>query len=148
MKQVEGLPATSETASCHPCILRVVRKYLPTDPSSASVNPSGIPSPRRSRVCSRSHLNRCLSNRSRLHLPQSLSTCFTKERNPQSSGHLVSSRTQNQSPARSLLPSRFRSKIPKEPNHKPNPRNDRTVPSLDQLFTTGEFITIVSTRKL
>jgi hypothetical protein len=37
---------------------------------------------------------------------------------------------------------------PKEPDHKPKPRNERTVLSLDQLFTTGEFITIDSTGKL
>ena len=38
--------------------------------------------------------------------------------------------------------------LPKEPDHKPKSRNDRTVHSLDQLFTTGEFITIDSTGKL
>jgi hypothetical protein len=38
--------------------------------------------------------------------------------------------------------------FPKEPDHNPKPRNDRTVLSIDQLFTTGEFITIDSTGKL
>ena len=60
---VEGLPATSETASCHPCILRVVRKNLPSD----LPRPPQLRRAIRCRLvlafCRQRHLNRCSSNR-------------------------------------------------------------------------------------